>query len=72
MGVVFVVARQELLGVVEAVGSGLSVVEVGWGDPFGAAVFAFSGGPAFVDEPVGPRRVSVTMLVHPVAAQHST
>ena len=28
------------------VDSGLAAVEVGWGDPFGAAVFAFSGSPA--------------------------
>lgn len=28
------------------VGAGLSMVEVGWGKPFGGAVFAFAGDPA--------------------------
>jgi hypothetical protein len=30
-----------VFGVVEGVGSGLAVVEVGWGNPFGVAVDAF-------------------------------
>ena len=30
----------------ERVGSRLAVVQMGWGDPFGVAVFAFSGNPA--------------------------
>ena len=41
---------------VKGVGSRLSVVEVGRGDPFGVAVGAFSGGPAagFDQWAVGP------------------
>jgi hypothetical protein len=30
----------------EGIGSGLAVVKVRWGDPFGRAVFGFSGCPA--------------------------
>ena len=41
------------LGVVVVVDSGLAGVEVWWRDPFGAAVFAFSGAPAvFGDQAV--------------------
>ena len=40
---VVVFGKQIVLGVVVVVDSGLAAVEVGWGDPFGAAVFAFSG-----------------------------
>jgi hypothetical protein len=41
--------------VVEGVGSGLAVVEMGWRDPFGGAVFAFSG---FTDGEI-PARTAV-------------
>ena len=43
--IVFGVVASEFFGVVEGVGScsGLAVVEVGWGDPFGIGVGAFSG-----------------------------
>ena len=37
---------QKIFGVMEGVGMGLAVVEVGWRDPFGVAVGAFAGGPA--------------------------
>lgn len=37
---------QEFFGVKVTVGAGLSMVEVGWGKPFGGAVFAFAGDPA--------------------------
>jgi hypothetical protein len=43
---VAVVFHQEFLGVVKAVGAGLAVVKMGRRDPFGGAVFAFSGRPA--------------------------
>jgi hypothetical protein len=36
--------------VVEGVGSGLAVVEVGWRDPFGVTVFVFASGPALFGE----------------------
>ena len=50
---VVVIGKQIVLGVVVVVDSGLASVQVGWGDPFGAAVFAFSGAPAaLVDEAV--------------------
>ena len=35
---------------VEGVGSGLALVEVGWGDPFGVAAGVFAGDPALVEE----------------------
>ena len=50
--VVFVFVRQEFFRVVVAVGAGLSVVEVWWGDPFSDAVGAFTDGPALFSERV--------------------
>ena len=48
-----VVGDEVSLGVVEIVGPGLAGVEVGWWDPFGAAVFAYSScSAAFFDEAV--------------------
>lgn len=44
--IVFVAVVQEFFGVKVTVGAGLSMVEVGWGKPFGGAVFAFAGDPA--------------------------
>ena len=46
----FVVILEKLLGVVVGVDAGLSVVEVGWWDPFGVAVGVFAGGPALFGE----------------------
>jgi len=44
--VVFVTpVRQEVFRVMEGVGSRLAVIQMGWRNPFGRAVFAFSGGP---------------------------
>ena len=41
-----VFGREVFLGVVVVVDAGLAGVEVGWWEPFGAAVFAFAGYPA--------------------------
>jgi len=48
-----VVGCQEFLGVMEAIGSGLAVIQVRRGYPFGVAVGVFAGGEsAFLDESV--------------------
>ncbi len=49
-GVVFV-GDEVAVGVVVVVDAGLAGVEVGWWEPFGATVFAYTGAPAgFFDE----------------------
>ena len=48
-----VVGCQEFLGVMEGVRSGLAVIQVRWGYPFGVAVGVFAGGEsALFDESV--------------------